>query len=98
MSVNVTKTTAFLVQDSKTNTVAYCTFTLNDSIVIRGARLVSGRNGIFLAMPSRMIKKEGEKPEYQDIVFPCNKETRTLLETAAKAEYEKQAAEAGVIS
>ena len=99
-SIEVTEIRSKLLEgDNKSSTVAYITFTINGSIVITGARLVSGKKGIFLAMPSKPRKaKDSEDIEWQDICFPCTKPAREILEKAAMKEYDEKRKEAGFIA
>jgi len=54
---------------------------------IRGMRLIEGRSGKILAMPSR---KKGEG--WEDMFCPMTKETREVIQSAAIAEYIRQSA------
>ena len=64
--------------------------TLDDCFIIRDIRIVEGKNGLFIQMPSKRVNrtpKETEETEervsnYVDIVHPINKETRTMFEDA----------------
>lgn len=64
------------------------------SIVIDGAfavhelRIIEGREGLFVAMPS---KKVGEE-KFKDIAHPINKETRTEIEKAVLDKYNEMLA------
>ncbi len=61
------------------------------SIVIDGVfavhelRIIEGREGLFVAMPSKKIS-EGK---FKDIAHPINKETRTQLEKAILDKYQE---------
>lgn len=56
---------------------AFVSITLNDSMVIRGIKIIEGRERLFVAMPSRP-KSDGS---FQDTVHPINQETRNRMET-----------------
>ena len=49
---------------------------LDDMIAIHDIRIISGDNGLFVAMPSRKTSTGG----YRDIAHPINPETRTMFE------------------
>jgi len=76
---------------------AWVTVTLDDCFIIRDIRVVEGKNGLFVQMPSKRVnrapKEEVETEEkvsnYVDIVHPINSETRTKFEEAIFAEYNK---------
>jgi stage V sporulation protein G len=85
------------------NVYAYVQLTLNDAIVIRNAKLVNGKTGMFLAMPQRKIMPKVGSPvdvkaEYADVVFPCTKEARAVLVNAVMAQWEKVKNEEGIVA
>lgn len=67
---------------------AYATITIDNVFVIRDLRVISGNNGLFVAMPSRKLK-DGT---FKDIAHPLNKETREMIESKVLAEYERELA------
>ena len=70
-------------EDSKLKAVA--SITIEDCFVVHDIKIISGKDGLFISMPSRKTP-EGE---YKDIVHPINTETRELIKSAIMAEYEK---------
>ena len=64
---------------------AAANLTIEGVFVVRGARLVEGKNGLFVSMPSR----KSAEGEYIDICFPINNDTRLLILEAVTAAYEK---------
>lgn len=64
------------------------------SIVIDGAfavhelRIIEGREGLFVAMPSKKIGED----KFKDIAHPINKETRTQIEKAVLDKYQEMTA------
>ena len=56
---------------------------LDDMIAIHDIRIISGDNGLFVAMPSRKTATGG----YRDIVHPITPEGREIIETAIIDEY-----------
>lgn len=56
--------------------VGVVSLTLDDMIVIHDVKILTGQDGLFLAMPSR-IKKDGT---FSDIVHPIKKEVRNSIE------------------
>ena len=71
------------------NVKANLTLTIEGVFVVRGVRLVDGKNGLFVSMPSR--KNAGG--EWYDICFPTNNETRLLILGVVTAAYEKALSE-----
>jgi stage V sporulation protein G len=58
---------------------------LDDCFVIRDIRIIEGKEGLFIAMPSR----KNADGEYHDIAHPINAETRKMFEDAIFEEYNK---------
>ena len=54
---------------------------LDDMIAIHDIRIISGDNGLFVAMPST--------GDYRDIVHPISQEARDIIEKAIVEEYNK---------
>ena len=73
------------------NVKAAVSLTIEGVLVIRGARLVDGKNGLFVSMPSR----KNAQGEWYDICFPINNETRLRILDTVKAAYEKALSEQG---
>ena len=69
--------------DAKLKAVASVTF--DDCFVVHDIKIISGKDGLFISMPSRKTP-EGE---YKDIVHPINTETREQIRAAIMAEYDK---------
>ena len=57
--------------------------------LVRGVRLVEGKNGLFVSMPSRKTA-EGE---YADICFPIDNDVRLRILDTVIAAYEKALSE-----
>ena len=58
---------------------------LDDMIAIHDIRIISGDNGLFVAMPSRKTPTS----DYRDIVHPISQEARDIIEKAIVEEYNK---------
>ncbi len=56
---------------------------LDDMIAIHDIRIISGDNGLFVAMPSRKVPTG----DYRDIVHPISQEARDIIEKAIIDEY-----------
>lgn len=59
---------------------------LDDIIAIHDIRIISGDNGLFVAMPSRKTATG----DYRDIVHPISQEGREMIEKAILDEYNKE--------
>ena len=66
---------------------------IDDALVIKGIRIIEGKERLFAAMPSNAIEKVNEDGEtiivHDDIVHPINQETRDKIEKAVLDEYER---------
>ncbi len=74
--------------DAKLKAVA--SITIDDCIVVHDIKIINGREGMFISMPSRKTP-DGE---YKDIVHPINTETREQIKTAVLSAYEAEEAKA----
>ncbi|MFC1621001.1 septation protein SpoVG family protein [Candidatus Omnitrophota bacterium] len=54
--------------------------------IVKGLKVVEGKNGLFVSMPQRQ-DKEGK---WRDIAFPTTKEFRGLLSDIVLSEYERK--------
>lgn len=69
-----------------TNLKALASITIDNQLVVHDIRVVDGKNGLFVAMPS---KKVGDK--YVDISHPITTDSRNMLIEAILNEYTKLA-------
>jgi len=56
---------------------AYVNITIDDCFLIRGLKVIRGRNGLFVAMPN----KKGKNGAFRDVAHPLNAETRQMIES-----------------
>jgi stage V sporulation protein G len=82
--MRITEVRVSLRDDAKLK--AFASITLDDCFVIRGLKIIEGKDGTFVAMPSRR-RKDGE---YQDIAHPINNEAREEMERIILDEYRKE--------
>ncbi|WP_319476972.1 septation regulator SpoVG [Marispirochaeta aestuarii] len=66
---------------------AYVTVTFDDSFVVHNVKVIEGKNGAFIAMPSRKTKTG----EYKDVAHPINSDFRGKLQERILEEYKAQA-------
>lgn len=87
--MEITEVKVFPVSEEKlkafVSIVLDCCFMVNDIKVIRG------KDGLFISMPSRK-KKNGE---FKDVAHPLNNETRRMIEIHVLEEYERVLRERG---
>ena len=80
-SVNVKK-----IEKENSRMKGSASILLDDIIAIHDIRIISGDNGLFVAMPSRKTAAG----DYRDIVHPISPEGREMIEKAILAEYNKE--------
>ncbi len=69
---------------------AYVTVTFDNCFVVHNVKVIEGKNGAFIAMPSRKTKTG----EYKDVAHPINSEFRGRLQDKILEEYKKTEQEA----
>jgi stage V sporulation protein G len=62
---------------------AYVTVTFDECFVVHNVKIIEGKNGVFIAMPSRRTKTG----EYKDIAHPICPDFRALLQEKILASY-----------
>lgn len=65
---------------------AYASVCVNDSLLIKGIKIIDGKHGRFVAMPCRKTKNG----EFKDITFPITAELRKEVEQAVLEAYSKK--------
>ena len=63
---------------------AFVTIVVNDSLVVRGLKVIQGENGRFVAMPAR---RRGDG-SFQEIAQPIDREFRKYLEMVVMEAYD----------
>ncbi|WP_291493870.1 septation regulator SpoVG [Desulfurella sp.] len=64
---------------------AFATVTFDDCFLVRDLKIINGKKGFFVAMPSRKMK-DGT---FKDIAHPLNNAMRQKLEEKVLEEYNK---------
>ena len=83
--MKITDTRVVLHDDEKLR--AFVSITLDNSIVIRGLKVIRGNKGLFVAMPNRR-RPDGS---FQDIAHPIHPQARQWLERTVLDEYKRVA-------
>ena len=63
---------------------AYVSITFDDSFVVHDLRIIDGRKGMFVAMPSKLLPNGNHK----DIAHPINTEIREMIQSAVLKEFQ----------
>ena len=64
---------------------AYVTVTFDNCFVIHNVKIIEGKTGVFIAMPSRKT----QTGEYKDNAHPISPEFRAKLQDAIVAAYDR---------
>ncbi len=65
---------------------AWASITFDDSFRVHGLKVIQGKNGPFVAMPSRKLPNG----EFIDTAYPLNQELRELIQERVLEEYNHQ--------
>jgi stage V sporulation protein G len=63
---------------------AFADLSINDSLLIKGLRVVKGQKGLFVSMP----KQQGKDNRWYATVKPLNKEINSQISSAVLSAYE----------
>ena len=70
---------------------AYVTVTFDNCFVVHNVKIIEGKSGLFIAMPSRKTANG----EYKDVAHPISPEFRTELQDKILVEYNAGHVETG---
>ncbi len=73
---------------------AFVNITFDDVFVVRGLKVIKGKSGLFVCMPSRKLN-DGT---YKDIAHPINNDFRQKIEELILARYKELAEEEGILT
>ena len=83
--MNITDVRVRIVNNSNDKLKAVASITIDDELVVHDIKVINGKDGYFLSMPSRKTS-EGE---FKDIVHPIKTSVREMLKEKIVDEYEK---------
>lgn len=78
--------------ENKGKLLAYANVVLNNSIVLRGIKIIDGSKGRFIAMPAKLDAK-AKLPRYREFYHPINSNTRAVISDAVLQAYERETEE-----
>lgn len=88
--MEITEVKVFPVSEEKLK--AFVSIVLDGCFMVNDIKVIRGKDGLFISMPSRK-KKNGE---FKDVAHPLNNETRQLIEDSVLDEYERILRERGM--
>ncbi len=65
---------------------AVVSITIDDCFAVHELRVIEGKDGLFVAMPSRKVGNDG----FRDVAHPINAETRKMIEDEVIAKYKEE--------
>ena len=87
--MEITEVKVFPVNEEKLK--AFVSIVFDRCFMVNDVKIIQGRDGLFISMPSRK-KKNGE---FKDIAHPLNNDTRRRIELDVVNEYERVLAQRG---
>jgi len=87
--MEITEVKVFPIQEEKLK--AFVSIVFDQCFMVNDIKIIQGRDGLFISMPSRK-KKNGE---FKDVAHPLNNETRRMIEEQVLAEYDRILVERG---
>jgi stage V sporulation protein G len=87
--MEITEVKVFPIHEEKLK--AFVSIVFDQCFMINDIKIIQGRDGLFISMPSRK-KKNGE---FKDVAHPLNNETRRMIEEKVLAEYDSALRERG---
>ena len=81
--MEITEVKVFPIQEEKLK--AFVSIVFDHAFMVNDIKIIQGRDGLFISMPSRK-KKNGE---FKDVAHPLNNETRRMIEDKVLAEYDR---------
>ncbi|MCK7461865.1 MAG: septation regulator SpoVG [Sphingobacterium sp.] len=65
--------------------VGIAAITIDECFVVHELRIIEGKDGLFVAMPSRKMPNG----EFKDVAHPINTDTRSMIERVVLEAYSK---------
>jgi len=87
--MEITEVKVFPIHEEKLK--AFVSIVFDHCFMVNDIKIIQGREGLFISMPSRK-KKNGE---FKDVAHPLNNETRRMIEEKVLAEYDRALQERG---
>lgn len=84
--MEITKISIFKSKKKKSTLKAFASVEFDECFVVSGIKVLDGKKGLFVAMPSN----QGSDDEYYDVAFPITKEFREELSEAVLDAYDEE--------
>ena len=85
----ITNVSIYPISNNDSSLKAFATLEIDSAFVVKGIRIIEGKSGLFVAMPSH----KGDDGEYYDDAYPITKKCREDVNEAILAMYEEETAD-----
>ena len=85
----ITNVSIYPINKENSTLKAFATLEIDSVFVLKGIRIIEGKSGLFVAMPSH----KGEDGEYYDDAYPITKKAREDVNEAILTMYEEETAD-----
>ncbi len=68
------------------NIKAFVDLSINEDLLIKGLRIIEGKNGLFVSMP----REQGKDNIWYDTIRPLNKEIKEEISATVLSAYKKE--------
>ena len=79
-----------VLSDAKKGTLAYVDISHHDDLIVKGLRVCTGSNGLFVSFPQTKGKNKEEKDEYYNNAYFKNKESDKAMQAVVLKAYEEK--------
>jgi len=88
--MEITEVRIFQKEGANNKLKAYATITIDNAFVVRNIKIIEGKSGLFIAMPSRKIKESCPKCNHKNVVHSkfcneCGSQLPVSIQTAVSA-------------
>lgn len=88
--LQITEIKIFKLKDQSSNLKAFAKIVFEEQLVVSDLKVMNGKNGLFVSMPSKKNEKSGE---WHDSVFPLTKDLRDYITKNVVEKYENESGE-----
>lgn len=86
--MEITEVRIFQKENVNSKLKAYATITIDNAFVVRNIKIIDGKSGLFIAMPSRKIKENCPKCSHKNDIHSkfcneCGEKLPVLLQTVS---------------
>lgn len=83
----ITNVSIYPISNNDSSLKAFATLEIDSAFVVKGIRIIEGKSGLFVAMPSH----KGDDGNYYDDCFPITQKARDDVNEIVLSMYEEEA-------